>query len=115
MSTTYSISMEGLDAEQLGDVLAAINEHNRKYGAKRLPGPEVRAKIPDHFDVVLAAVGADKIQVIKAIREITGLGLKEAKDLVETAPQTVFRQAPRAEAERWLTMLRSAGASAEVR
>jgi large subunit ribosomal protein L7/L12 len=67
------------------------------------------------FDVVLAAAGANKIQVIKAIREITGLGLKEAKDLVEAAPKTVKEQVSKADAEEMKKKLTEAGATVELK
>src|SRR3984957_8489152 len=67
------------------------------------------------FDVVLANAGANKIQVIKAIREITGLGLKEAKDLVEAAPKTVKEQISKADAEERKKKLTEAGATVELK
>jgi large subunit ribosomal protein L7/L12 len=67
------------------------------------------------FDVVLANAGANKIQVIKAIREITGLGLKEAKDLVEAAPKTVKEQISKADAEEMKKKLTEAGATVELK
>jgi large subunit ribosomal protein L7/L12 len=67
------------------------------------------------FDVVLAAAGANKIQVIKAIREITGLGLKEAKDLVEAAPKTVKEAVGKADAEDMKKKLTEAGATVELK
>lgn len=67
------------------------------------------------FTVVLTAVGDAKINVIKAVREITGLGLKEAKDLVDAAPKPVREAVPRQEAEQVKGKLEAAGASAEIR
>lgn len=67
------------------------------------------------FDVVLADVGSNKIAVIKAVREITGLGLKEAKDLVEGAPKTVKEGAAKAEAEDLKKKLEAAGAKVELK
>ena len=67
------------------------------------------------FDVILSATGANKIQVIKAIREITGLGLKEAKDLVEAAPKTVKEQVSKADAEEMKKKLVEAGATVELK
>ena len=67
------------------------------------------------FDVVLAAVGSNKIAVIKAVREITGLGLKEAKDLVEGAPKAVKEGAAKAEAEDLKKKLEAAGAKVELK
>jgi large subunit ribosomal protein L7/L12 len=67
------------------------------------------------FDVVLTAVGDKKINVIKEVRAVTGLGLKEAKDLVEGAPNTVKEAAPKAEAEEIKKKLEDAGATVELK
>ena len=66
------------------------------------------------FTVTLKDFGANKINVIKAVRELTGLGLKEAKDLVEAAPKPVKEAVPRAEADAAATKLREAGATADI-
>ncbi|MCO5135206.1 MAG: 50S ribosomal protein L7/L12 [Phyllobacteriaceae bacterium] len=73
------------------------------------------AEEKDEFDVVLADAGAQKINVIKEVRAITGLGLKEAKDLVEGAPKTVKEGAPKAEAEEIKKKLEEAGAKVELK
>ena len=67
------------------------------------------------FDVVLASFGANKLNVIKAVREITGLGLKDAKDLVEGAPKTVKEGVSKDEAEKVKAALTEAGATVEVK
>lgn len=67
------------------------------------------------FDLILANFGANKINVIKAVREITALGLKEAKDLVEAAPKTVKEAMPKAEADAAKTKLEEAGATVELK
>jgi large subunit ribosomal protein L7/L12 len=67
------------------------------------------------FDVILAAVGAQKINVIKVVRELTGLGLKEAKDLVEGAPKPVKTGVAKEEAETMKKKLTEAGATVEVK
>ena len=69
----------------------------------------------DDFDVVLTAAGDQKVQVIKAVRAITGLGLKEAKDLVDGAPNTLKEAVKKADAEEMLKQLTDAGASAELK
>ena len=69
----------------------------------------------DEFEVVLAGVGDKKIQVIKVIREITSLGLKEAKDLVDSAPSTVREDATKEEAEQIKAKLEEQGASVELK
>jgi len=104
-----------------------IKELENKWGVKAAPaavavaaGPAAGAAPPvveekTEFDVVLAAAGGNKIQVIKAIREITGLGLKEAKDLVEAAPKTVKEAVAKAEAEEMKKKLAEAGATVELK
>jgi large subunit ribosomal protein L7/L12 len=67
------------------------------------------------FNVVLVAAGAQKVQVIKAVRELTGLGLKEAKDLVDGAPKNVKEGIAKADAEAALKKLVEAGAQAEIK
>ena len=67
------------------------------------------------FDVVLAEVGAEKIKVIKVVREVTGLGLKEAKDLVDGAPQTLKENVPTAEANEIKAKLEEVGAKVELK
>lgn len=69
----------------------------------------------DEFDVVLTGAGAAKIQVIKAVRELTSLGLKEAKDLVDGAPSNVLEKADKATAEAAKAKLEEAGASVELK
>ena len=69
----------------------------------------------DEFDVILTGAGAQKIQVIKAVRELTSLGLKEAKDLVDGAPKPVLEKANKDAAEAAKTKLEEAGASVEVK
>ena len=73
------------------------------------------AEEKDEFDVILAEAGANKINVIKEIRAITQLGLKEAKDLVDGAPKTVKEGAPKAEAEEIKAKLEAAGAKVELK
>jgi large subunit ribosomal protein L7/L12 len=69
----------------------------------------------DEFDVVLTSFGEKKVAVIKAVRTITGLGLKEAKDMVESAPTTVKEAASKAESEELKKQLEEAGASVELK
>lgn len=79
-------------------------------GAEAAPAAE-----KDSFDVVLTAVGGNKVAVIKAVRAMTTLGLKEAKDLVESAPATVKEGAAKDEAEKMKKDLEAAGAKAELK
>jgi large subunit ribosomal protein L7/L12 len=67
------------------------------------------------FDVILTEIGANKVSVIKAVRELTGLGLKEAKDLVDGAPRAVKEGAAKGEAEEMKKKLEEAGAKAELK
>ncbi len=69
----------------------------------------------DEFDVVMSSFGANKVSVIKVVRAITGLGLKEAKDMVEGAPSTIKEGAPKAEAEDVKKQLEEAGATVELK
>jgi len=104
-----------------------IKELENKWGVKAAPaavavaagagGAAPAEKEPEktEFDVVLANAGGNKIQVIKAIREITGLGLKEAKDLVEAAPKVVKEQVSKADAEDMKKKLTEAGATVELK
>jgi large subunit ribosomal protein L7/L12 len=78
-------------------------------------GEAAAAEEKDEFDVILASAGDKKINVIKEVRAITGLGLKEAKDLVEGAPKPVKEGAPKAEAEEIKKKLEEAGASVELK
>lgn len=102
-----------------------IKDLENKWGVKAAPvavaaaaGPAAPVAVKEEqteFDVILAAAGANKIQVIKAIREITGLGLKEAKDLVEAAPKTVKEAVSKADAEDMKKKLTEAGATVELK
>ena len=67
------------------------------------------------FDVILKEVGAEKIKVIKVVRELTGLGLKEAKDVVDGAPSTLKEAVPKEEAENMIAKLKEVGATAELK
>ena len=78
-------------------------------------GSETAAEEKSEFDLVLAEVGSNKIAVIKEVRTITGLGLKEAKDLVESAPKPLKQGIAKAEAEEMKKSLEAAGAKAELK
>jgi large subunit ribosomal protein L7/L12 len=117
-------SIGALTVLELKDLLDAFEE---RFGvtaaapvavAAAAPGggaaaPEVEEK--DEFDVVLTGAGAQKIQVIKAVRELTSLGLKEAKDLVDSAPKPVLEKANKEAAEAAKAKLEDAGASVEMK
>lgn len=78
-------------------------------------GAAAPAEEKSEFDVVLKEIGANKVQVIKAVRELTGLGLKEAKDLVDGAPKTVKEGLAKADAEEAQKTLEAAGAKVELK
>jgi large subunit ribosomal protein L7/L12 len=84
-------------------------------GAAPAAGDGAAAEEKTAFDVVLASAGAQKIQVIKVVRAITGLGLKEAKDLVDGAPNPVKEGIPQEEADQIKAQLEEAGATVEVK
>jgi large subunit ribosomal protein L7/L12 len=77
--------------------------------------PAEAAAEQTEFDVILAEMGANKIQVIKAVRSITGLGLKDAKDLVESAPKAVKEAVSKDDADKFKAELEEAGATAQVK
>ena len=107
-----------LEAKELNDIL----EENgiKAAAAVAVAGPAGgdaggAAEEKDEFDVVLTSFGDKKINVIKVVRAITGLGLKEAKELVEGAPKPVKEGAPKAEAEDIKSQLEEAGAQVELK
>jgi large subunit ribosomal protein L7/L12 len=108
---------ELLDAfEERFEVTAAAPVAVAAAGAPAGGGAaEPAAEEKDEFDVILTGAGAQKIQVIKAVRELTSLGLKEAKDLVDGAPQPVLEKANKETAEAAKTKLEDAGASVELK
>jgi len=106
---------ELLDAfEEKFEVTAAAPVAVVAAGAPAGGGEEAAAE-QDEFDVVLTGAGAQKIQVIKAVRELTSLGLKEAKDVVDGAPSKVLEKADKATAEAAKAKLEEAGASVELK
>jgi len=78
-------------------------------------GPAAQAEEKTSFDVVLAEIGATKLQVVKAVKEACGLGLKEAKDLVESAPATIKEGLSKDEAENLKKAIEAAGAKVELK
>jgi len=99
--------------EKFGVSAAAAAVAVAAPGAAEGGGEAVAEK--DEFDVVLAEAGANKVSVIKAVRAVTSLGLKEAKELVESAPATVKEAAAKAEAEDMKKQLEEAGAKVELK
>jgi len=106
-----------LEAKELNDIL----EENgiKAAAAVAVAGPagggEAAAEEKTDFDVVMTSFGGNKISVIKEVRAITGLGLKEAKELVESAPKAVKEAVPEAEANEIKEKLEAAGASVELK
>ena len=116
-------SIEEMSVMELVDSISAIEE---KFGvtaaaavaaapAAAGAGDAPAEEEKDAFDVVLSAAGDQKVQVIKAVRAITGLGLKEAKDMVDGAPSTLKEGVAKDDAEAMLTQLTEAGATAELK
>jgi large subunit ribosomal protein L7/L12 len=108
------------------DVVQLVEAMEEKFGvsaaaavaaapAAAAGGDAAPAEEKDEFDIVLASAGDKKVNVIKAVRGITGLGLKEAKELVDGAPSTVKEAAPKAEAEEAKKQLEEAGATVELK
>jgi large subunit ribosomal protein L7/L12 len=103
---------------ELNDLVTACEE---EFGVSAAAGVVVAAGAAEaaeektDFDVELTSAGAQKIKVIKAVREITGLGLKEAKDLVEGAPKVVKEAAPKAEADEIKAKLEEVGATVTLK
>jgi len=107
---------ELLDAfEEKFGVTAAAPVAVAAAGAPAGGAPAPVEEEKDEFDVVLTAAGAQKIQVIKVVRELTSLGLKEAKDLVDAAPKPVLEKANKEAAEAAKAKLEEAGAAVEVK
>jgi large subunit ribosomal protein L7/L12 len=106
---------ELLDAfEERFEVTAAAPVAVAAAGGAPAGGAAEAAEEKDEFDVVLTGAGAQKIQVIKVVRELTSLGLKEAKDLVDGAPKPVLEKVAKDAAEAAKTKLEEAGASVEL-
>ena len=106
---------------ELADLVKALEEEfgvsAAPVAAVAAPGAAAAAPVEEktEFDVVLKAAGANKLAVIKVAREITGLGLKDAKDLVESAPKTIKEAVAKEEAEKIAEQLKAAGAEVEIK
>ena len=113
--------IEAIAALSVTEVVELVKAMEEKFGvsaaAAVAAAPAAGAAAPEEkteFDVMLKGVGANKIAVIKAVRGATGLGLKEAKDLVESAPAKVKEAMPKADAEALVKALTDAGAEAAL-
>lgn len=115
-------AIEKMSVLELSELIKAIED---KFGvsaaapvavaAGPAAGPVAVEEEKTEFDVVLKEIGAEKIKVIKVVREITGLGLKEAKDVVDGAPSTIKEAMPKEEAEGVVAKLKEVGATAELK
>ncbi|MDD4083967.1 MAG: 50S ribosomal protein L7/L12 [Acidaminococcaceae bacterium] len=114
-------AIESMTVLELSELVKALEE---KFGvsasapvavAAAAPAAAAAAEEKTEFDVVLAAAGASKINVIKIVREVTGLGLKEAKELVDGAPKAVKEKISKADADALKAKLEEAGATVEVK
>ena len=123
MAITKDDILEAVAAMSVMDLNDLVSAFEEKFGVSAAAvavaaGPAAAgaaAEEKTEFDVVLAEVGANKVGVIKAVREITGLGLKEAKDMVDGAPKAVKEGVSKAEAEDAKKKLEEAGAKAELK
>ena len=113
--------VKGLTILELADLVKAMEE---EFGVSAAPvavaavggaAPVAAAEEKTEFDVILKSAGANKLNVIKAVRSITGLGLKEAKDLVEAAPKAIKEGVSKEEADKVAAELKEAGAEVEVK
>ena len=112
-------TIKGLTILELNELVKAVEE---EFGVSAAPVAAVGVAAPaaaveekTEFDVVLASFGAKKLDVIKVVRELTGLGLKDAKDLVEGAPKTIKEGISKEDAEKIAEQLKAAGAEVEIK
>ena len=124
MAITKDDILEAVASMSVMDLNDLVKAFEEKFGvsaaavavaAGPAAGGAAAAEEKTEFDVILADVGANKVSVIKAVREITGLGLKEAKDMVDGAPKAVKEGVSKAEAEEAKKKLEEAGAKAELK
>ena len=125
MALTNEEILEAIASKSVLEISELIKMMEDKFGvsaaaaAVAVAGPAAAAapaaEEKTEFDVVLTEIGSNKIAVIKAVRELTGLGLKEAKDMVEGAPKAVKEALPKADAEEAKKKLEAAGAKVELK
>lgn len=122
MSITKEQILDTVAEMSVMDVVALITMMEEKFGvsaaaavAVAVPGAAEAVEEKTEFDVILSAIGANKVAVIKAVRTATGLGLKEAKEMVESAPATIKEAVSKDESETLKKSLEDAGASVEVK
>ena len=124
MAVSKQELVEALSSLTILEVTELVKELEEKWGvsaavaaAPIMVAAEAAApvEVKEDFDVVMTSFGDNKVNVIKAVRAITGLGLKEAKDMVEGVPSTVKEAAPKAEAESIKKQLEEAGAKVDLK
>jgi large subunit ribosomal protein L7/L12 len=123
MSLSNEQIVDAIAAKPLMEVLDLVRSIEEKFGVTAaapvmMAGPGAAAPVAEEqteFNVILAEIGANKVNVIKAVRAITGLGLKEAKDLVESAPTTVKEAVSKDDAAKIKKDLEEAGAKVDVK
>jgi large subunit ribosomal protein L7/L12 len=124
MSLSNDQIIEAIAEKSLMDVMELVKAFEEKFGVSAAApvaaaagpaGPAAAVEEQTEFNVVLAAMGEKKVEVIKVVRAITGLGLKEAKDMVEGAPQVVKEGASKVDAEKFKKDLEAAGAKVELK
>ena len=121
MSVTKDQILDVIAVMSVMDVVELVTAMEEKFGVSAAAavavaaGPAAAVEEQTEFNVILAGVGANKVAVIKAVRGATGLGLKEAKDLVESAPAPIKEGVSKAEADALKKELEEAGASVEVK
>ncbi len=124
MAVSKDDILESISAMSVMDVVELIEAMEEKFGvsaaaavaaAPAAAGGGEAAAEKDEFDVMLTSFGEKKVAVIKAVRAITGLGLKEAKDMVESAPAAIKEAVSKSEAEEVQKQLEEAGASVELK
>ncbi len=126
MAITKEEMLDAIANMTVMEVVELVEAMEEKFGVSAAaaaapvvmaPGADAAAAAEekDEFDVVMSSYGENKVSVIKAVRAITGLGLKEAKDMVEGVPSTIKEAAPKAEAEEVKKQLEEAGASVELK
>jgi large subunit ribosomal protein L7/L12 len=122
MSLTKDDIINAIAEMSVKDVVELISAMEEKFGVSAAAatvavaaGPVAAVEEQTEFDVILSSIGDKKVNVIKAVRELTGLGLKEAKDLVEAAPKAVKEAVSKADAAAAKAKLEEAGAVVEVK
>jgi len=121
----FAEQLVNLTVKEVNELAAILKEEHGIEPAAAAPvvvagsgaqgGDSKAAEEKTHFDVILKSAGASKLSVVKLVKDLTGLGLKEAKDLVDAAPKPIKEGAPKAEAESLKSKLEEAGAEVELK